>query len=457
MSFSEQVYERLPVLLQNVAVTLAGYRRNRERFGRTYRSHRVWLREFDLLDGKAKSDYQAASLREFVEFAREKSEFYRETLPPVTTGPDVDEYLRQLPVLEKESLRTRIADIVTVDRRHAIEGHTGGTTGKSLVVRFTIDDNMRRMAMLDHFKWRVARFEHRKMRRASFTGRHLVPPRQPDGPFWRYNHASRQMLFSSFHVTETTAPGYIEALNRFRPHAIDGFPTPLADLASYILRNNLVLAFAPMAIFPTSETVTARVRNLVESAFRAPVFDQYASSEGAPFITECGLGRLHIEQSTGVFEMDAAGDTLVTSFDTHGTPLIRYRIGDAILLEPPTVQCECGLTGSLARSIEGRSQDYLVRADGARINGGNAANLFKNMPNALISAQLVQERLGEVRALLVVDAAIYRDEHDELLREEFVRKFGITTDLVIEHVSEIAREPSGKHSLIKNTMARAAP
>ena len=98
-------------------------------------------------------------------------------------------------------LRENIESVMTIPESEAEISHTGGTTGKSLTVRSTRDDEFQRMAMLDHFKSRVG-FEHLKMRRATFNGKHIVPPRQKKKVFWRYNAACKQMIYSSFHLTE---------------------------------------------------------------------------------------------------------------------------------------------------------------------------------------------------------------------------------------------------------------
>jgi phenylacetate-CoA ligase len=71
------------------------------------------------------------------------------------------EDLKLLPIVDKEMLRANIEDVVTISRKGAVIGHTGGTTGKSLVVLNTREDSMKRMAMLDHFKSRVG-FIHEK-------------------------------------------------------------------------------------------------------------------------------------------------------------------------------------------------------------------------------------------------------------------------------------------------------
>ena len=434
--------------------TLSGYQRNRSRYGRTYWQHREWLADFDGWSLAEKLEHQAAELRDFIRYATEHSPYYRRLYS--TTDLDevrTPENLGLLPIIEKEELRTNASDIYTVSRRWAVEGHTGGTTGKSLVVLMTRDDMMKRMAMLDHFKARVG-FEHRKMRRATFSGKHIVPPGQNRSVFWRYNHACRQMLYSTFDLTESNLCHYIRSLNDFKPNAIDGFFTSMVDVANYIERHDIKLQFSPVAIFPTSETVTPSGRETLERVFRSKVYDQYASSEGAPFVTQCRYGSMHVELASGVFEQLNGTDNeiLVTSFTTHGTPLIRYRIGDSMVIGEPT-ECRCGIQSPLVRSIEGRRDDYLFRSDGAKINAGNVANLFKNMPNSLVKAQLIQESMGDVTILLVVDEARYRPDDDALLLKEARHKFGATTRITIRHVDDIPRERSGKHRLIKNSLA----
>ena len=153
------------------------------------------------------------------------------------------------------------------------------------------------------------------------------------------------MIYSSFNLTEENMLHYVNSLNRFKPLALDGFFMSLTDIAGYIERHNIKLEFRPIAIFPTSETLTQSGRELLERVFGCKVYDQYASSEGAPFVTECPHQKLHIELASGVFENVSynSDEVLVTSFTTHGTPLIRYDIGDSMSFESMTTMCSCGI------------------------------------------------------------------------------------------------------------------
>jgi len=454
MGLLEKIYDNSPILFQNLMVTISGYQRNMTRYGKVYLEYLNFLSDFDSWSLNRKLDYQLKELVEFIKYAVDNSKFYKNLYKDIDINSiRTIEDLNKLPIVDKEMLRANIDDVCTISTKEAVEGHTGGTTGKSLVVLFTPEDMMKRMAMLDHFKARVG-FLHRKMKRATFNGKHIIPPNQKKKVFWRYNRACKQMIYSSFHLTEENIQYYVESLNRFKPDAIDGFFMSMCDVAGYIERHNIKLEFSPVAIFPTSETLTQSGRELLERVFKCKVYDQYASSEGAPFVTECSNQVLHLELASGVFEHfeSDSNEVLVTSFTTHGTPLIRYRIGDEIVLSNDNAVCECGMKAPIVKEIQGRRLDFLYSADGAKINSGNIANLFKNMPNALIRAQTVQEKMNEITVKLEVDKNLYKSEFDDLLRDEFIHKFGTKTKIIIEHVDEIPREKSGKFKMVKNSI-----
>ncbi len=178
MGILEKVYDNSPIFFQNIMTTLAGYRNNKTRYGKAYYKHRNFLKTFDDYSLQEKLEYQELELNKFLAYTVENSEFYKNLYKNVDLNQikKVSD-LKKLPVVDKEMIRSNIDTITTIPESKAVEGHTGGTTGKSLVVLYTQDDMMKRMAMLDHFKSRVG-FEHLEMKRASFSGKHIVPPKQ---------------------------------------------------------------------------------------------------------------------------------------------------------------------------------------------------------------------------------------------------------------------------------------
>lgn len=452
MTKLQNIYDNSPIIIQNLIVSLSGFNKFNQRYGRIYFEHRKFLKEFDSWEKEKKINYQLKKLNEFINFARKNSKFYKKLYSNIPDKPlnEIND-LKRFPIITKEMIRENLDEIITIPKWKGIISHTGGTTGKSLEVVFTKEDVMRRMAMLDHFKSRFG-FENRLMRRATFNGQHIVPPNQKNKIFWRYNISCKQMIYSSFHTSEENLKYYCESLNSFKPQSIDGFFSSIVDLASYIKRKKIKLKFKPIAIFPTSEKVLKEDKELIEEVFQCKVYDQYASSEGAPFITECEKGNLHIELSTGVFEFidENSKEIVVTSFDTKGTPLIRYRIGDSIEAIDFNFNCSCGIQSPIVKEINGRTTDFLVTIDGVRINAGNVANLFKNLHNSVIKSQIVQVSKDNIIIKLVVDKRIYKKEYDNQLHDEFLHKFGSKMKIEIQHVEEIEKESSGKYRFIIN-------
>jgi len=452
MSFLECLYDYSPIFFQNIMCSVSGRIKYNNRYKNSYWKERQRCREFDKLPLNRQTEYQRRELIKFINYAYQNSKFYHDLYKNIDLGAIKNlEDLKKLPIVDKEMLRSNIDDVYTVSDRESTTGNTGGTTGKSLSVRFTIPDGNKRMAMLDHFKSRVG-FENLKMKRATFNGKHIIPPSQKTHVYWRYNAPCKQMIYSSFHLTEDKIGYYVKSLNKFRPQAIDGFFTSICDVASYIERHGLTVDFRPIAIFPTSETLNDEGRALIERVFHCRVYDQYASSEGAPFVTECENQRLHIELNTGVFEFMDNGEILVTSFTTHGTPLIRYAIGDRMIPEDNNVNCSCGLHGPLIKKIEGRKLDFLYAPDGAKINAGNVSNLLKYLPNSVIRTQFLQDKLDQITILLEVDEKRFCETDKQKINDECIHTFGNKINVEIQIVDAIPREKSGKFRMIINNV-----
>lgn len=452
MSLLELVYDHSTVSVQNLMCSVSGRIKYNERYRDGYWNARKFCRKFDKWPLDKQLEYQRKTLISFIQFAANNSSFYHRLYANVDLSAIKSiEDLQMLPIVDKEMLRANIDDVYTISLRDAIIGNTGGTTGKSLTVRTTRADNNIRMAQLDHFKSRVG-FENLRMKRATFNGKHIIPPSQKKNVYWRYNASCKQMIYSSFHLTEDKIGYYVQSLNKFKPQAIDGFFSSICDIASYIDRHGIKVEFVPIAIFPTSETVNDEGRNLIERVFNCKVYDQYASSEGAPFITECGCQRLHVELNTGVFEFLDSGEVLVTSFTTHGTPLIRYAIGDKMVPADDNVRCNCGLHGPIIKKIEGRKLDFLYRPDGAKINAGNVSNLLKYLPNSVIRTQFKQEELDEITILLEVDRMKFKEDSKKDILSECRHTFGDEMKVVIHVVDSIPRADSGKFRMIINNV-----
>ncbi|MCW5520392.1 phenylacetate--CoA ligase family protein [Aureitalea sp. L0-47] len=443
----KRIYKILPVWAQDLVISTYGYLIYRQRYGTVYRKKLEYFLNKDYTSIETERELQIEALRDFLDYAVTHSPFFGELYKDVdlSTINSISD-LKKLPVIDKEMVRANLDKIYTIKEKDAVVSFTGGTTGKSLKVLFTKEDMQTRMAYLDAFKFRLG-VNPFKSRKATFSGRSLIHGKK-SGRYWRNNYSYRQRLYSTFHISQDTIPAYIKNLNEYKPDVINGFVSAIYELAEYIIRTGSTINFTPKAIFTTSESLTQHHRDTIEKAFSSPVYDQYASAEGAPFITECINGSLHCNLDTGVIERNEKGEMVVTSFFTRGTPLIRYNIGDIITFDSGS--CSCGNSHPLVARIDGRKVDFLYNDSGFKVSLSHLADVIKGNPNSVIKMQFIQHDLMHIEVLLEVDSAIYTAADEEKIIKELRYRFGSAMKIEIKKVDTIPRESSGKFSLIKN-------
>jgi len=223
------------------------------------------------------------------------------------------------------------------------------------------------------------------------------------------------------------------------------------------LRKGYKLNYKVKVIFPTAESLLEEDVKAMQEFYGAVVADQYASSEGAPFITQCTEGHMHIEPLTGVFEVldengnpADKGELVVTAFATEKTPLLRYRIGDAIELDNHT---KCSVhSGQIVKKINGRINDYIFSKETGKINLGNISNCVKYTPN-IVKFQIIQDELDVLQVKVVKDEKFDAKQEKSFIKE-LRDRFGEIIILNLEYVDDIPREKSGKYRIIKNNIKK---
>lgn len=450
MSKLQKIYDISPVWIQECFINVYGIKAYLQRYTGSYTKLKKYYRNKDYSDYSTQLEDQNKLLQSFLAYCKDKCAFYRDIL----TRYDVSDWtvrdLTLLPFVDKEILRSHMSEFISA------KGHktnTGGTTGKSLNVVFTKEDFKRRMAYLDAFKERHG--VKLGMRVVRFSGKNLIPTSKEAKSikkFWRTNWIIKQRLYSTFHMNETTLSYYVENLNKFKPVSFDGFIASIYELANYIEKNNLKIEFQLKAIFPTAETVLDHHREVIERVFNCPIRDQYASSEGAPFVVECVKGNKHYCMDTGVIEVIGdnpnCGEIAVTSFTTHGTPLIRYLIGD--MMEFSDQKCECGSSHPIVKQIIGRNTDYLYSKERGKIFSANMSNVIKYLPNSVINIQYIQKSEDFIEINVVFQQDLFRGEHTDLILSEMQNRLGVNMKFKINILNEIPRASSGKFRFIIN-------
>lgn len=453
----EKLYKLLPHFLQNLMVYVYNKKAYKVRYGGDYWRYREEKLKNRNLSLEELKNYQRERYRKLIDFAISNSEFYKESLGGIKEANNID-YITSLPIVNKETLRKNISRVVVKTDEKLEISKTGGTTGKSLEVQNFARNSQERFAFLDDFRSRFGYDLGKKT--AWFSGKSLLTQRDiKKNRFWKTDYYHRVRYYSTFHIKKDYLKYYVEDLIKYQPEYFVGFPSTMLDIASYGLANNYEYPSSSLkAIFPTAETVTPEMREIIETFFKTKMYNQYASSEGAPFIFECKNGNLHMELQSGVFEVldennqpTKSGRLVVTSFTTEGTPLIRYDIGDSITLEDESKTCNCGNNNPLVKEILGRIDDYIYSPEIGKINLGNVSNTLKDTIG-IIQFQAIQNELSKIQVKLVIDKAKYTTSVEKKFIQNWRERIGDKMELEFEYVDEIPVEASGKFRIVKNNV-----
>jgi phenylacetate-CoA ligase len=273
----------------------------------------------------------------------------------------------------------------------------------------------------------------------------IVPAAQEKPPYWRVNRAEKNLMLSSYHLSESAAPAYLDALTGYDPVVIQAYPSSIGFLAAWMLSAGRRYRGSSLrGVVTSSETLSDIQRREIESAFGCRVFDWYGQFERVAAIGTCERGRHHLLSDYSYVEMLPADDGLFelvgTGFNNLSMPLIRYRCGDLVRPAPAGERCGCGRSFPLIDQVVGRIDDPIKLPDGRSV--GRLDHLFKGV-EGILEAQIRQDRL-DVIAMLIVASPTFNDRTREILRANVRHRLGDEVGLEIQLVDSIPRTRNGK-------------
>ena len=451
----KSLYDVLPAALQDRLLGAFSAYLGRRRYGGRFAEFQALLRESQWWDADLLRTWQIAQLRALLVHADESVPYYRELFLRHAFDPqrlESLEQLRALPVLSRDTVRTRGDELVSrrFKRRQLHEGHTSGTTGTPLSL--LSDPGMIAMnyAVMDRqYEWVGACLSTGDSRVAVLRGNVIVPLHQKSQPYWRNNRHLNQRLFSSFHLSPRTVGDYMVALREFNPEIIDGYPSSLYVLARLLLNRGETLPLK--AAITSSETLYGFQREVIERAFRCSVFDYYAAAERVIFSVECDHHRgHHLCEEYGVTEVldeygqpvpaGTEGIMVGTSLHNFGMPLIRYQTTDRAAFK--TMRCPCGRALRLMEDVTTKAEDLLRLRDGRLISPSVLTHPFKPL-DSIDGSQLVQTDLDRL-LVRIQPGGEFSEHHRQHLVRELKSRLGDDMRIDIELVDELPRTARGK-------------
>ena len=455
-NFQDKIYYSSPVWLQNLLVSAYGVSLRHKRYGKGTREQLEFLLSNESKNREELYEIQQLLFVKTAKAALSHVPFYRSWAAEHHIHPgDIRglEALSLFPILDKETVRENplnFYDERYLSSKSAFFLSTSGTTGTPLKI---LTDSLFRTKHYAFWSRIRAWFGLSPIpRRATLFGRIIMLPETDAPPFWRYDLVQKNLLLSSYHLSENNLGFYVKKLVDYNPDELIGYPSSLYHLALYIVARNLGGMIHPKVVFTTAENLLPYQKSVIFDAFRCPVINQYGCTEMAMFASECEHGRLHLHPEHGFVEVlsptgkthngggeTVTGEMICTGFVNTAMPLLRYRLGDEVSLNR-SMKCPCGRMFPVIEEVEGRCDDIIKTPDGRPI--GRLDPVFKGFAG-IKECQIVQESLLKVTVNIVCDVMFSTKVEEELLNE-FRKRLGKLMEIKIIKMDSIPRTSGGK-------------
>ena len=448
--------------MQNLLVSAYGYSWKQRRLGGVFTEEYSKAKQRENFTVAKWHEYQQQQLQKILLHAFEQVPFYKQQF--LSSGFNVEklkavtpETISQLPILSKEALRKYGTSLLLSKKREKGGSFfaSSGSTGTPTQILFSHAMHQRWFAL---FELRVRNWAgvSSDIPRGMIGGRRIIPGADNTPPFYRYNSFEKQVYFSAYHINAKNAANYVDGMRKHGVTYMTGYAMSNFFLARFLKEQNIE---APQlkAVVTSSEKLTDEMRQLFKEVYGCKTFDGWSGLEACGLITECNHGSLHISPDAGLIEVldhnlqpvppSVAGTVYCTGFLNYDQPLIRYNIGDQIILSEK--QCACGREMPVVTEIIGRTEDVVIGKDGREMVR------FHSVFNGLQSvkqAQVIQQNIDEIFIKVVTDSGLYPTDA-ALIKTRIESQLG-ALQIHIEEVNEIPLTANGKFKAVISTLKR---
>jgi phenylacetate-coenzyme A ligase PaaK-like adenylate-forming protein len=394
-------------------------------------------------------DYQLLKLRRLVEHSHCHVPYYRRIMKENDVRPeDIKEIgdLARFPVLTKDTIRENFDDMISDDirKRKAVKASTGGSTGEPL--SFYRDRNTIVWSGAALLRGRSCAGYRIGKRSATF-----MACGTPSLPGKLHEIINSHYPFPAFD-SERELIECLKKVRRLKPFCIMSYGSNLYRIAS-ICRNNGLEGLHIPVIFSTGEMLYDYQREFVEKVFAGKVFDYYGCNEINSLAYECEFHKRHIADEHVIVEITdseglplsgAVGEVTITDLDNYAMPFIRYKNGDAGVLDD--AECDCGRGLGILRDLEGRTQEFLKSVDGNLIPAIFFPSRFRSL-TGISQYQIIQRDLTHILLRFVKNREFNAEELREMVAV-IEAKLGKEVTVTTQENDHIPLTGRGKRRLV---------
>ncbi|GGD69012.1 phenylacetate--CoA ligase family protein [Lacimicrobium alkaliphilum] len=398
---------------------------------------------------------QSQRLQQFIRTICAHVPYYKDVMQSQGLTPDdiqCSEDLVKLPFLDKQTIADNFDALKSDIAGPLNRFNTGGSSGQPLI--FLLGNE--RVSHDVAEKWRATRWWD-----VDIGDKEIVAWGSPielgaqDKIRLARDKLFRSQLIPAFDMTEGKLQNFIATIKESRPEMLFGYPSVFDLLAKTAEKAGIRLDNLGIKVaFVTSERLYPYQRENISRVFGCPLANGYGGRDAGFIAHECPSGGMHLSYEDIVVEIidkegkplpaGEAGEIVVTHLGTSEFPFVRYRTGDIAVLSDQ--RCACGRGLPMLESIEGRSTDFVVAADGTMMHGLALIYILRDM-DGIEAFKITQESLQLTR-VEVVSKQQLTDSMSKQIESGFKARLGEDVDIDVQPVAEIAAEKSGKYRYV---------
>ena len=375
-----RVYNKLPILGQNIACSIEGKRIKKNRYNaefnktlHSYKQRSNWTYE-------QKCEFRDERLQKMIRYCYQSVPYYRKIFDEYGINPDsintLDD-LKVIPILTKNMVKDNFKDLISddFDENRMIKTSTSETTGSGLTFYTTAKAIHEQFATF----WRARNNIGIELEEynATFGGQNVVPLEQNKPPFWRYNIPGNQVYFSVYHLNEKNIESYISELGKKKIKWIHSYPSAISLIAKHMTENDIKLKNKIRFITTGSENLMGTQKDMIYNAFGVAPYQHYGQAENVAIFSEDVDHKILVDEDFSAVEFIYDSELQIykvvgTSLNNYAMPFIRYEVGDVVDYTETS-------EGRQINFIDGRSDDYIILSNGTKV--GRLAHVLNGVSN----------------------------------------------------------------------------
>ena len=338
------------------------------------------LKEAEFLISQTKVDVKTQEslafdkLSSLIKYASSNSDFWRDRLKSATSSSadELKSLLKEIPITTSRELQLISEKMRILPPNIALSNyrifHTSGTTSQPKEVMKLASFHELLVSSSVVFEW-LWHKRDASLQVAAFRANKADNDKAPKNLSLTYiGNPSNPVVRESTH---RTAPQLLDELEKIQPHFLYTNGLMLRLMAIEQLRKPRQLKHLK-EVWSVSDLIESTTRSLIKQAFGVRVVDRYSTEEFGLIALQCPVDdHLHIfaprfvvevlDENDEEVEIGKPGRAIITSLTSKIQPLLRYEIGDILVLGS---KCRGGYTWPIIEKILGRSRQTFKTKEG---------------------------------------------------------------------------------------------